>query len=379
MNNSMSKQRDDYDAGPAFPDPPAGEDELLLMEYLDGALDATARRRVEERLAAETDLRIKMSVLERSWHALDLLERTGIDRKLAETTLETVIFSAENEMLASPEHLPKRRRSGFFSRSVLVVCFLLFGAWSVFHFVPDPNLLLLLDMPIIERFDRYRNILDDPRLLELLVEQRVFYNPATAPETQEPFADMALFEETASTSEEFSTRPSHAELHRRLDALKRLKTLDATRYAQFYRNYHTFTSLGEAQKQKYRDLNDVVRNAADPHAADATLTAFYLWFKSLPPYEKREFADASSVEQRLGLIRKIRARSPQRIMADDLLDSTDSPHDAELAAFLLRASPEERDHVLSLPPVAGLARLKNEYRSAHLSGPSLNNRRNNTP
>jgi anti-sigma factor RsiW len=70
-------------------------DELVV--YLDGYLDAEARRRVEQRLLGDDDARAELAALQNSWDALDCLPATACSAEFTESTMKLVV---QNELAA---------------------------------------------------------------------------------------------------------------------------------------------------------------------------------------------------------------------------------------------------------------------------------------
>ncbi|MDR0327951.1 MAG: zf-HC2 domain-containing protein [Planctomycetaceae bacterium] len=91
------------------------QDDALLTAYLDGELTPQERQRLEQRLVDELELRQRLSLLEVTWHCLDLLEQESVDAELVETTLKTAAISLS--AAASPSR--KKNRWGKWGMTVL--------------------------------------------------------------------------------------------------------------------------------------------------------------------------------------------------------------------------------------------------------------------
>ncbi|MHB8898638.1 MAG: anti-sigma factor family protein [Thermoguttaceae bacterium] len=151
--------------------PPSLDEELVA--YLDGELDDQASRRVEELLTSDSSLRERLGRLERTWDALDKLDRSEVDEEFTRTTIEMLALVAEKEWQDEEEERPlrQRRRLLFGSAGLLTAC--VGGFLAVWSFWPDPNQELLNDLPVLERLDEYRQI-DDIGFLKLLHEEQLF-------------------------------------------------------------------------------------------------------------------------------------------------------------------------------------------------------------
>lgn len=79
------------------------QDEVLLTAYLDGELEPPERQGLEQRLVDEPELRQLLTLLEETWHYLDLLEREYTDAEKIETTLKAAAI-----VVSVPSFLPVR-------------------------------------------------------------------------------------------------------------------------------------------------------------------------------------------------------------------------------------------------------------------------------
>ncbi|HBT77175.1 MAG TPA: hypothetical protein DEB39_09695 [Planctomycetaceae bacterium] len=346
-------------------------DEMLLMEYLDGELSSERRRNLEERLVGDPALRRTLSELEQSWQSLEILDRATSDKKLAETTIETVVFSAEVEVAALAEKEKRRRIPKILVILCLIFCGVVVGHGAVHFFVPDPRLYLLLDMPIIERFDRYQEFINfkRPELLLRLAGENVFgvasvdgENPARSA-TRSSGSELDAFA--------FSTAPPPRVLRYRFE---QINSLDPVHYGQFHRNYERFTKMNEQRQAPYRELNTMIGQSQSPTPLmiDRTLTAFIQWFRMLPTDEKLQFShDARSLplDDCVAIVKE-KARRASSAQSNDLENGGHredfapgaKPSDRDLAEFLLQhVSLKELDRFLTLSPNEGISKLEADF------------------
>ena len=144
-----------------------------LVAYLDGELDDEASRRIEERLTSDSTLRDQLGRLERTWDALDKLERVEVDEDFTRTTIEMVALVAEKERQQEEQLRPVRERRRLLIGSAGLLSACLAGYVAVWSFWPDPNQGWIDDLPVLERLDEYRQI-DNIGFLKLLHEKQLF-------------------------------------------------------------------------------------------------------------------------------------------------------------------------------------------------------------
>jgi len=134
--------------------------EEQLVSYLDGELEAVEARRVEEALAADPRVRQELRQLERSWELLDELPRTQVDESFTRSTVEMIAVCAEKDLVAARSELPRRKRRAW----LLAGGTLLAAAAAGFLFVATlshrADEQVLLDLPVIEHLDQYRELED---------------------------------------------------------------------------------------------------------------------------------------------------------------------------------------------------------------------------
>ncbi len=150
---------------------PEIDDELTA--YLDGELDAASVRRVEDRLARDPTYRGQLQKLERTWDLLDRLPRADVGEKFTKTTLEMVAVAAAKEAeevnLALPKLKQRQRLAGVIAMVAALAVGYVIGrqAW------PDPNEVLLRDLPVIENIDLFYQV-EDVDFLRALDREHLF-------------------------------------------------------------------------------------------------------------------------------------------------------------------------------------------------------------
>ncbi len=152
-----------------------GEDPIRdqLVAYLDGELDAATAEQVEARLASDAAYRDELRRLTVAWDCLDQLPHSTVDEKFAQSTVEMVALSAEQDMAASSGPVPRGRRARqLISGGVLAVSILV-GFFASRIMWPDRNELIERDLAVVTNLDLYAQV-DDIAFLKLLLEREVF-------------------------------------------------------------------------------------------------------------------------------------------------------------------------------------------------------------
>jgi hypothetical protein len=344
-------------------------DEEILIEYLDGELSIDARRKVEERLAHEPELREMLAQLERDWDSLDLLERTDTNKQLVETTLETVIASIVSEAN------PASNKRFYFLRFALFVLLVLIIFFFSFRFgerlVPDDNFMLRVESPIIERLDQYLMLLDedpDLLLLRLLAVRRVFLPPLNNKENIDPNEFMPSSQ--VRILDAFSLYPSFNELQRRAF---QLENLDKTLYSRFYWNNERFRQFNIEKRNSLRAIHESIESAPRSRDLYITLRNYYTWFKALQTYEKAAIRRANLTleerfEQIASLKKQLDAEHPEYVVANPSLPNAvtmvkEEDNVRKLAAILRNSDQHDLNTILDSPPDLILEKLHRNLQS----------------
>ncbi|NLE38613.1 MAG: hypothetical protein GX621_11360 [Pirellulaceae bacterium] len=155
----------DYQKSDAASDPALPDEQLVA--YLDGELDDDTARRIETLASDDGRLRERLEELGAAWKLLDQLDRAETEGAFTESTMELVAVAAEQDARRREMEVPRRRRR---RRAMMVGSLALascVGFAAVAMLRPDPNRMLLDDLPVIENVDEYLRILgNDGRIDE---------------------------------------------------------------------------------------------------------------------------------------------------------------------------------------------------------------------
>jgi len=160
---------------PTNPEPQAEGSSIdeELVAYLDGELSPEDSRRVEALLASKTEVRLKLQGLQRSWELLDELDPTPVDEAFTRTTMEMVAVAAADEVARSQAALPRIRRRRWLWGLGGTIAVGLAGFAVGWWLWPDPDRLLLRELPVLEHLEEYRQV-QDFRFLKRLAQERLF-------------------------------------------------------------------------------------------------------------------------------------------------------------------------------------------------------------
>lgn len=293
-----------HDAG--LTEGPAPMDEQLVA-YLDGELDDESSRRLEQQLASDSTLRAHLGRLERTWDALDELERIEVDQEFTRTTIEMVALAAEKEHQEEERQRPARRRRQWLlgSVAILLACFAGFAA--TWYFVPDPNRPLIEDFPVLQRLDEYQ-LIDTIEFLKLLRDRQLF------PEKAE---DMSPVREVSSVVAA-GPSPVGGELGAGVAGKReyeenraRIEAMAPGDKRQLFDNRRRFVKLSDAKQEELRDLHRALQLEGDREELERVMRAYCEWASDKLSAPELSHLDRLAPAERIEQVAKYIA-SPRR-------------------------------------------------------------------
>ena len=164
------------------PDPLESE----FVAYLDGEADAAVAQRVEARVARDEAARRRLEGLERAWHALDALPRADVDESFTRSTVEMLALSTAAEVSRRQADSQWRSRALIIATLLALPVTVALGYGAHVWWGPDPDRVLLENLPVIEHLDEYEPI-DSIEFLRQLNDSHVL--PASPPGTAKESID----------------------------------------------------------------------------------------------------------------------------------------------------------------------------------------------
>ena len=267
-----------------------------IVAYLDGELSADESARVERRLAADESYRRELQGVERAWKALDDLPRAIVDDKFSRTTMEMAVQAAADEVHERTVALPVQRRRRWLSTALAATAAAALGFLVVRLASPNPERMLLADLPVIENVDVYTQF-EQPEFLRMLRRE---------------FGDD--FDELGGLSADWQERAKRmatvADVSQR-DAW--LTSLSPDQRTNLRAKFNRFREMPPAEQQRLRQLHKEVSAADDAPQLKQAMLVYHAWLGGLPPARQFELREMPA-QERLGAVRTL-----SREMRDDAL------------------------------------------------------------
>jgi len=265
-----------YDA----PGPTPTPTDEQLTSYLDGELNVEERRKIEELLASDADVRRRVQEMERTWDLLDDLDVAPAGEQFARSTLEMVALAARDDVEQMPQQTPVRRCFRVLAMGAIVLATAALGFAAVVLFRPDPNRQLLDDLFLLEHFDQYRQI-GDIDFLRMLRKEKLFLSGGAG-----------ISEDEAAAANESRER-----------RLRRMQSMSPSQLERIVQLQERFAYLDVREQQELRRLDQEFQKSPDSQQLLQIMGRYCLWVKAFPAYTRAELAEMKPAE-RLKVVKK---------------------------------------------------------------------------
>ncbi len=240
-----------------------------LTAYLDGELSAEVAAAVERHMASDDRYRSELQQLSAVWDCLDELSQKTADERFAQTTLEMVALSAEQDAERWQSQAPRRRWQTALLLAASCLMFMLASYALVQRWGQSPDRRLIADLPIVANLDLFQQI-DNVAFLRRL-HSEIVWN-----------------EEVPSSEPDFYHEgPNHKGLDARRREIRRvwIEELRADDKAALRNRRDRFEKLSGEEKHWLRQLHEAIAQEPNAQLLLATLSDYQRWLRDLSPGE----------------------------------------------------------------------------------------------
>lgn len=139
-----------------------------LVAYLDGELDDASTQEIEQSLARSADARHEVEMLTRTWELLDTLPKSKASDEFSERTLSSIKVEDLTQSGTGwfcPANWGRRAYPVLWCLGLIVAAT---AGFSVSRYgIPDESEQLVEELPLIEKYNVYSDIVDVEFLQEL--------------------------------------------------------------------------------------------------------------------------------------------------------------------------------------------------------------------
>ena len=293
-----------------------------------------------------------MTLLEETWHYLELLEKEAVDVEKIETTLK--ILAVSLSAVPFPALKTSRWARQIMTAFVGLVCFAVFFQFGTKTSYDDPSFRRM-----VERFDMYLLVTNDDDGLELLRQlavQRVFLPPLH----EERFSEETRERSTSEYEPSFHVQMLNAFS----DSSRRYwdEFGNGESGQLFYRNIQAYRLLSPEKAKQIQKLHRNIEGA--PRSAELLLTLqnYYHWLTSLQAYERTALRQPKPLKEKVADIAELKTRLDQLLPRDTIFMSTEivGIEESQRLAETLKNLPfgEQREWLLNNEPIMIINELK---------------------
>ena len=303
--------------------PPSAEEELVA--YLDGELDDEGVRKIEARLASDSEYRQELVRLQRAWDCLDSLPETAVDPSFTRSTIEMVTLAAQEELTQAQQSLPKLKQQQQLRSAGIILAAVAIGFVLTTVLWPSPQKQLAQDLPVLENLDLYLPI-DNIGFLRSLSEDVTF-----------PSNEVSAAEVAPDSQNTNATRL-------KITTVSDISQLSDNEKSELAVNQQRFNRLDQTEQARLRKLTEEVSAAEDREKLQKTLVAYHQWLTELSPGAQADLAGLPQTE-RVTEIKKLIAEQQHRRQRE--LSAADQE---VLLTFLSQYLSQHRDRLLANVP-----------------------------
>jgi hypothetical protein len=269
-------------------------DTELLTSYLDGELDDAEIQAVEQRIASDSQFRLQMQSLQKTWDLLDALPVESADSSFTRTTMEMVVDDARGQLKASKGHGWKRPLKLFGLIALPIALFA--GSFLLARSIQREDQLKLveIDLPVIEKSDHYLAVDEDLDFLLSLHRSGLFSDESAlySDERDELVPDLSSEATPSSNAGSPAT-----------DKFARLEAMDAHQRDSLRRKREKFVKMTAEQQSSLRQFHEQINTHTKTKELRETLNDYFDWLGTLRSRDRAELADMSA-DDRLSAIAK---------------------------------------------------------------------------
>ena len=243
-----------------------------LVAYLDGELDDTTSKRLEERLSNDETARQRLRALAVSWDLLDHLPRAATDESFTRTTVELIAVEARKDVDAEEAAIPSRNRRRWIGGLIAGLAAAMIGFVAVVVAWPDENERLLRDLPVVQNYELYDVTPESGAIdfLRSLEKTNWFVGEAVEGDAK---AD--------SHNESGALSPEVLAARRSL-----VQSLSPEKKTDLRKLYERFKAETKEEQERFRKLDIDLRASADEAQLRAVLASYHNWLPTLSPLER---------------------------------------------------------------------------------------------
>jgi hypothetical protein len=286
------------------PNPSERLDEELVA-YLDGQLDRTAARQVEQRLSNEEPVRRRLQELAQSWDLLDQLPHAVAGDAFTRSTVEMVAVAVEKEFAEQQAIEPRRRAQRWLWGAAAAIGVAIAGYFLATNVWADPNEKLVRDLSVIENQERYKQA-GDVEFLKKLNDEGLFSDEtsdasATRDDRAAKDEGRGAKDETRGTVDVASTLTGLETSSQRRETLERMTPQEKE---DLKAKLDKFNALSADDQQRLRRFEEQLNADQQRDRLRRIMNQFHEWLKTLSPIERTELL-ALGIAPRIDQIRSL--------------------------------------------------------------------------